>query len=175
MSKKYRTISMGLSCDIYHNNLNGLYESLKILSNPEINNKRIYPWIMSFKDDVNVMKIQKHISEKYTGMKIKYSLDDGVVKIGRAFDNNIGKDFYEYVNFDSDIIISLYPDKTASIGSCHTGERHVSYVNSDNTLKPLEQLYPEMVEKYIEVFAKDRFNSSNVPLLKKYLIPTNQR
>lgn len=176
LGKKYRTgINLGLSCDVYHNNLDGLYESLKILSNPAINNKRIYPWIMSFKDDLNVKKLQGHISEKYPDMKIKYSLDDGVSKIGRALDNNLGKDFYEYINFSSDIIISLYPDKTASIGSCHTGERHVSYVNPDNTMKPLEQLYPEMVEKYIECFAKNKFNSSNVTLLKQYLIPTSQR
>jgi len=174
-NKCHSGISIGLSCDQYHNNLPGLYENLRILSNPKINNKTIYPTIMSFANDPVIKKVQTHISEKYPDMKIKYSLDDDVVKIGRALDNNLGKDFYEYINFSSDIIISIYPDKTASIGSCYTGERHVSYVNSDNTLKPLEQLYPEMVEKYIECFAKNKFNSSNVPLLKQYLIPTSQR
>lgn len=175
---------LDLSCDEYHNNLKGISESLRVLSGPEFNKEKFRTNILSFKRDPVLKKVQAEALEKYPDFKIEYSIYDKIVKTGEAAKNNIGvkRPFFEYSTeygafayIWSDFMISFYPDRTASIGACYTGRRRVSYVNKDKTLKPWNQLYPEIVKKYIKCYSEDKCNLMSINSLKNCLIPENHR
>lgn len=175
---------LDLSSDQYHNNENGIKESLKILSGPGFGNRKLWTKILSFNNDPIINRIKDYQIKKYPSLRIDYSIFNDIVKTGRAKENNIGIDipFFEYcteynsfVNIWSEFIISLYPDRTASIGCDHSGKRRVSYISRDGKLKPLEQLYPELVNKYINCYQSDGCDLLSVNLLKQTLIPKHAR
>ncbi|MBN1325203.1 MAG: hypothetical protein JW974_03220 [Alphaproteobacteria bacterium] len=177
---------LDLSCDQYHKNLDGLHESFKVLSSPDFINKNLITKLLSFEGDPVIEKIQSEIKQKYPNLKIESKIDNQIIKTGEAAKNNIGIEvpFFEYGNeyramryiwTDNSIAIGLHPDRTASIGTFYNEKRRVSYVNKDGTLKPWKQLYPQLVEKYINCFKEDKCNLFTQDELKRFLIPENHR
>ncbi|HNY25545.1 MAG TPA: hypothetical protein PKJ33_03305 [Alphaproteobacteria bacterium] len=175
---------LDLSCDKYHKNMKEIKESIKILSGSEFNQKKLSKKILSFKNDPIVAEVQNYQKKDYPKSDIFYSIYNDVIKTGRAAKNNIGIDvpFFEYqteyttfINFWSDFMISLYPNRTASIGASHDGKRRVSYVNKDGSLKSWEQLYPQLVQKYLDCYKADKCNLLDIKVLTRAFVPKNCR